>query len=122
MSFLDVENRRAIIDRRAIADRLLALRPGKKLGGSEKDGSALFPRRSMPVFPGLRRGLDRLVDVFGVALVHGREHVMLVVRHHCFEGLPGSNLFAADHHRSVDACRRSLGAGANSGADRAQPS
>jgi [protein-PII] uridylyltransferase len=33
MSFLDVENRRAIVDRRAIADRLNALRPGKKLAG-----------------------------------------------------------------------------------------
>src|SRR5205085_5308710 len=31
MSFLDVENRRAIIDRRAIADRIAALRPAKKL-------------------------------------------------------------------------------------------
>jgi [protein-PII] uridylyltransferase len=30
MSFLDVENRRAIIDRRAIADRLAGLRAGKK--------------------------------------------------------------------------------------------
>ncbi|HEX3678012.1 MAG TPA: [protein-PII] uridylyltransferase [Sphingomicrobium sp.] len=33
MSFIDVENRRAIIDRRAIADRLLAVRSGKKLVG-----------------------------------------------------------------------------------------
>src|SRR3954469_24828606 len=33
MSLLDVENRRAIIDRRAIADRIAALRPGKKLSG-----------------------------------------------------------------------------------------
>jgi [protein-PII] uridylyltransferase len=31
MSFLDVENRRAIIDRRAVADRIAALRSGKKL-------------------------------------------------------------------------------------------
>ena len=31
MSFLDVENRRAIIDRRAIADRIAGLRSGKKL-------------------------------------------------------------------------------------------
>ena len=31
MSFLDVENRRAIIDRRAIADRIRGLRSGKKL-------------------------------------------------------------------------------------------
>ncbi|HET7576935.1 MAG TPA: [protein-PII] uridylyltransferase [Sphingomicrobium sp.] len=31
MSFLDVENRRAIVDRRALADRLSGLRPGKKL-------------------------------------------------------------------------------------------
>ena len=31
MSFLDVENRRAIIDRRAIADRLSGLRAGKRL-------------------------------------------------------------------------------------------
>ena len=30
MSLLDVENRRAIIDRRAIADRLAALKTGKK--------------------------------------------------------------------------------------------
>ena len=33
MSFLDVDNRRAIIDRRAIADRLQGLRSGKKLAG-----------------------------------------------------------------------------------------
>ena len=33
MNFLDVENRRAIIDRRAIADRLNGLRPGKKMAG-----------------------------------------------------------------------------------------
>src|SRR3954463_11811527 len=33
MNFLDVENRRAIIDRRAIADRLGGLRAGKKLTG-----------------------------------------------------------------------------------------
>jgi [protein-PII] uridylyltransferase len=33
MSSIDVENRRAIIDRRAIADRLSTLRSGKKLGG-----------------------------------------------------------------------------------------
>jgi [protein-PII] uridylyltransferase len=31
MSFLDIDNRRAIIDRRAVADRLAALRGGKKL-------------------------------------------------------------------------------------------
>src|SRR3954464_5423557 len=31
MSYLDVENRRAIIDRRAVAGRLGDLRPGKKL-------------------------------------------------------------------------------------------
>jgi len=31
MSFLDIDNRRAIIDRRAVADRLASLRPGKKL-------------------------------------------------------------------------------------------
>ena len=33
MSFLDIDNRRAIIDRRAVADRLAALKPGKKLTG-----------------------------------------------------------------------------------------
>jgi [protein-PII] uridylyltransferase len=33
MSFLDVENRRAIVDRRAVADRLTDLRQGKKLHG-----------------------------------------------------------------------------------------
>jgi len=33
MSFLEVENRREIIDRRAIADRLSMLRSGKKLAG-----------------------------------------------------------------------------------------
>src|SRR5256885_12921459 len=33
MNFLDVENRRAIIDRRAIADRFGGLRAGKKLNG-----------------------------------------------------------------------------------------
>jgi len=32
MSFLDIDNRRAIVDRRAVADRLAALKPGKKLG------------------------------------------------------------------------------------------
>ena len=31
MSFLDIENRRAIIHRRAIAERLEGLRPGKKI-------------------------------------------------------------------------------------------
>jgi [protein-PII] uridylyltransferase len=31
MSFLDIDNRRALIDRRAIAERLAALRPGKRL-------------------------------------------------------------------------------------------
>ena len=33
MSFLDIDNRRAIIDRRAIADRLATLKPGKRLTG-----------------------------------------------------------------------------------------
>jgi [protein-PII] uridylyltransferase len=33
MSFLDVENRRAIIDRRALADRIGGLRASKKLSG-----------------------------------------------------------------------------------------
>jgi [protein-PII] uridylyltransferase len=33
MSLLDVENRRAIIDRRALADRISALKPGKHLTG-----------------------------------------------------------------------------------------
>src|SRR5437588_7790276 len=31
MSFIDIDHRRSIIDRRALADRLAALRPGKKL-------------------------------------------------------------------------------------------
>ena len=31
MSFLDVENRRAIVDRREVAERLLSLKPGRKL-------------------------------------------------------------------------------------------
>jgi [protein-PII] uridylyltransferase len=39
MSFLDVENRRAIVDRRALADRLGSLRPGKKLGS---EGAAIL--------------------------------------------------------------------------------
>jgi [protein-PII] uridylyltransferase len=39
MSFLDVENRRAIIDRRAIADRLQQLRPETKLTG---EGTAIL--------------------------------------------------------------------------------
>jgi [protein-PII] uridylyltransferase len=33
MSFLDIDNRRAIIDRRGVADRLATLKPGKKLSG-----------------------------------------------------------------------------------------
>src|SRR5690349_3393949 len=33
MSFLDVENRRVIIDRRAVAERLQGLRASKKLSG-----------------------------------------------------------------------------------------
>ena len=33
MSFLDVENRRAIMDRRSVGDRLTDLRPGKRLHG-----------------------------------------------------------------------------------------
>jgi [protein-PII] uridylyltransferase len=33
MSFLDIENRRALIDRRAVGDRLAALRPGKDIAG-----------------------------------------------------------------------------------------
>jgi [protein-PII] uridylyltransferase len=32
MSITEVDHRRAIIDRRAVADRLAALRPGKKIG------------------------------------------------------------------------------------------
>jgi [protein-PII] uridylyltransferase len=31
MSFLDIDNQRAVIDRRAVADRLTALKPGRKL-------------------------------------------------------------------------------------------
>ena len=31
MSFLDIDNRRAIVERRAVADRLASLRAGKKL-------------------------------------------------------------------------------------------
>ena len=33
MSFLEIDNRRAIIDRRAVAGRLATLKPGKKLAG-----------------------------------------------------------------------------------------
>ena len=39
MSFLDIDNRRAIIDRRAVADRLAALKTGKKL--SSEAGAVL---------------------------------------------------------------------------------
>ena len=53
MSFLDVENRRAIIDRRALADQIGGLRPGKKLKGETaailcaalEDGRAEIARR-----------------------------------------------------------------------------
>ena len=34
MSFLDIDDRRAIIDRRAVADRLASLKPGKKLSSN----------------------------------------------------------------------------------------
>jgi len=33
MSFLEIDNQRAIVDRRAVADRLVALKPGKGLKG-----------------------------------------------------------------------------------------
>ncbi|HJU77175.1 MAG TPA: hypothetical protein VJ597_04520, partial [Sphingomicrobium sp.] len=39
MSVLDVENRRAIVDRRKVAERLSSLKPGRKLTG---DASALL--------------------------------------------------------------------------------
>ena len=39
MSVLDVENRRAIVDRREVADRLWSLKPGRKL---TRDASALL--------------------------------------------------------------------------------
>ena len=51
MSLLDVDNRRAIIDRRAIADRLAAL-AGKKLNSEAaailRDALAHGPRRKSP--------------------------------------------------------------------------
>jgi [protein-PII] uridylyltransferase len=50
MSFLDIDNRRSIIDRRAIADRLAALRPGKKLNSE----AAAFLRDA------LRSGRDEI--------------------------------------------------------------
>jgi [protein-PII] uridylyltransferase len=53
MSFLDIDDRRAIIDRRSIADRLAALKPGKKrasegaalLGSALDDGRGEIARR-----------------------------------------------------------------------------
>ena len=53
MSFLDIDDRRAIIDRRSIADRLAALKPGKKrasegaalLGSALNDGRREIARR-----------------------------------------------------------------------------
>ena len=57
----------------------------------------------MPVLPGRRGGLDRLVDVARAAFVHCREYVILVVWHHGLEGLAGPHFLAADHHRRVDA-------------------
>jgi hypothetical protein len=77
-------------------------RPGQELRGSEEDRGPLFPGSSVPVLPGLCCCVDRLADVFRVALVHRREDVVLVVRHHRLEGLPGANLLAADHHRRLD--------------------
>ena len=44
--------------------------PGEELGRSEQDRGAVLPRRSVPVLPGLACGLDRLVDMSRVALVH----------------------------------------------------
>ena len=57
----------------------------------------------MPLLPGLGGGLDRLLDVARAALVHGCEHVVLVVRHDGVERLARPHLLAADHQRGVDA-------------------
>src|SRR4051812_12962365 len=72
MNFLDVENRRAIIDRRAIADRLNALRQGKSLNaeaaailrGGLEYGRAEIARR-LTEAPGNGRGAAQ-----GIAFLH----------------------------------------------------
>ena len=52
MSLFDVENRRAIIDRRAIAERLAALRPGKKRTAKRRDPARGARAAAAPRSPG----------------------------------------------------------------------
>src|SRR5690349_13224394 len=66
MSFLDIDSRRAIIDRRSVADRLAALKSGKKLSGEAgailrgalEHGRAEIERR-LTLDPGNGRGAAR---------------------------------------------------------------
>ena len=56
----------------------------------------------MPVLPGLAGGLDRALDLVRAALVHLREHALLVVRLDGLEGGAGLDLLAADHERDLE--------------------
>ena len=85
-----------------------APRPGEQLRGAEEDGSAIFPRRAVPILPGVRGCLDRLLDVTGIAFVHGGKHVTFVVRHDGLEGLTRADFLAADDHRCLDLLRLHL--------------
>jgi hypothetical protein len=62
----------------------------------------------MPVLPRVAGSLDRLLDVLRIPLVHRRKHVVLLVRHHGFEGLLCADLFAADHETEVELLRAHL--------------
>jgi hypothetical protein len=85
-----------------------APRPGKQLRGAKENGSTIFPRRAVPILPGVRSCLDRLLDVTCVALVHGGKNVILVVRHDGIEGLTRADFLASDHHRRLDLLRLHL--------------
>src|SRR5207249_527441 len=63
----------------------------------------LLPRKTVPVLPCLGGRRDRTIHLGRSALVHLREHVVLVVWHDRLEGVAGSSLLAADDACDVEA-------------------
>src|SRR5512133_1019955 len=69
---------------------------GEQVRRPEEDRGALLPRQPVPVLPGLCGSRDRALDLRRPALVHGGEHVVLVVRHYRVKSVAGLDLLAAD--------------------------
>jgi hypothetical protein len=83
-----------------------APRAGEQLGRAEEDGGALFPRRAVPVLPGVGGALIACSTCVALPLCTVARTCLRSCGHHGLERLAAADLLAADDERELDLVER----------------